>query len=359
MSDPDDRLRRARLSAQGLARPRAATPEEVVRGLLAVQAQDLRGARLAIRARSTGLTSAHVDEALTVRRSLVVGWLNRGTLHLVAAEDYWWLHGLTAARSEVANTRRLRQEGVSEVQAARGVEVVAEAVRSRGPRTRAQLKDELDDAGVPTERQALVHVLFAASIVGYLVRGPIVDGEQAFVDATSWIGAPEALDPVESLARLARRYLAGHGPASDRDLARWTGLSLGAARAAFASLGDEVRPWDDGLSRLASGPSAGSLPPPRLLGAFDPILHGWSSRAVFVGDHHSIVTSNGVFRPTALIDGRTAATWTLDHRGVILRPLEAMSASTMDALEQDARAVQRYLGRPETGIVAVEPAGRH
>jgi len=330
-----------------------------VRGLLAVQAQDLRGSRLAIRARSTGLTSADVDDALTVRRSLVVGWLNRGTLHLVAAEDYWWLHALTASRSEVANARRLRQEGVSEAQAARGVDVVVEAVRARGPLTRAQLKDHLDDAGVPTERQALVHVLFAASIDGCLVRGPIVDGEQAFVDPTSWIGAPELLDASQSSARLARRYLAGHGPAGERDLAKWAGLSLGAARAAFAEVGDEVAPWGDGLSQLASPSSAAPLPPPRLLGPFDPILHGWASRAVFVGDHHGIVTSNGIFRSTALVEGKTTATWTLDDRGVILRPLEAMSATTMDALEQDARAVQRYLGRPEKGIVAVEHSHRY
>lgn len=61
-----------------------------------MQAQDLRAARLALRARGDGLTAASVDAALTAERSLVVGWLGRGTLHLVSRDDYPWLLGLTA-----------------------------------------------------------------------------------------------------------------------------------------------------------------------------------------------------------------------------------------------------------------------
>jgi hypothetical protein len=83
-----------RCAAQLLGGNRAGSAEEVAERLLAIQAQDLRGARLAIRARSAGLSASDVDSALT-RRSLIVTWLNRGTLHLVRAEDYWWLHPLT------------------------------------------------------------------------------------------------------------------------------------------------------------------------------------------------------------------------------------------------------------------------
>ena len=54
--------------------------------LLAVQAQDLRMARLALRARGAARSAAAVDAALTDDRSLVAGWLMRGTLHLVARE---------------------------------------------------------------------------------------------------------------------------------------------------------------------------------------------------------------------------------------------------------------------------------
>ena len=344
-------LRCARLGAQGLVDRRATDVDEVVRHLLAVQAQDLRAATLAVRARTTGLTRADVDEALTVRRSLVVSWLHRGTLHLVAAEDYWWLHALMAPRIVTGNTRRLRQEGVSAIQAARGVEVVADAVRSLGPQTRSQLQRHLDEAGVPTAGQALVHVLVAASIAGLVVRGPMVGRHHAFVDPASWIGPPQPVDPEASLARLARRYLASHGPADAGDLAKWSGLPLGAARRGFAAIADELAPFGGGLSRLADHPPTADLPAPRLLGGFDPILHGWASRELFVGAHQGIVTTNGVFRPTALVDGRTTATWTLNAGVLRLRPLEPLRTASRRALERDAGDVQRYLGLPEIGLV--------
>src|SRR5262249_44350056 len=72
-----------RLTAQLVAGAPARDPVAVVERLLAVQAQDARGARLAVRSRSAGLTAADVDRALTDARSLLVTWLNRGTLHLV------------------------------------------------------------------------------------------------------------------------------------------------------------------------------------------------------------------------------------------------------------------------------------
>ncbi len=208
-----------RLAAQLLSGPPARTPDAVVQRLLAVQAQDARGARLAVRGRSIGLHATDVDDALNDGR-LVVTWLNRGTLHLIGAEDYWWLHPLTTPPLETGNRRRLRQEGVGERQAERGVEVVAEAVRSHGPQTRAELRERLDAAGVPTAGQALVHVLLAASLRGHVVRGPMRGAGHEFVSVADWLGeAPEPLERPDALARLARRYLAGHGPADAPDLA--------------------------------------------------------------------------------------------------------------------------------------------
>ena len=56
-----------RLTSQLLSGKPATSPEEVTRLLLAVQAQDARGARLAIRVRTSGLTAADIDRALDDR----------------------------------------------------------------------------------------------------------------------------------------------------------------------------------------------------------------------------------------------------------------------------------------------------
>jgi hypothetical protein len=348
----DTGLVAARLSSQQLIGPPARSPEEVVDRLLAVQAQDARGARLSVRSRSTGLVAADVDHALSVTRSLLVTWLNRGTLHLVTAQDYWWLHPLTTPQLASANERRLRQEGVTPTEAERGVAVVTEAVTSDGAQTREQLRRRLDDAGVPTAGQAMVHVLFAASLRGHVVRGPVIGNESAFVSVPHWLGpAPAALDRDEALGLLARRYLAGHGPAVAQDLARWAGVTLGDARLGLEVIADEAAVTDNGLVLAAGHREADLLPPPRLLGQFDPLLHGWVSREPFVGEHHGVVTTNGIFRPVALVEGRVIATWGLPAGGVEIRPLEPIPSSALDALIDDAGDVLRFLGLPDRPVV--------
>ena len=347
----DDSLLRERLRAQGLTGPRATTPEAVVDRLLAVQAQDGRGFRLAIRSRSDGLARADVDRALT-EREMVVGWLNRGTLHLVRRDDYWWLHALTAERQRTGNRRRLREEGVSEVHAARGVRVVAAALATEGPLTRAALRARLDAAGVPTAGQALVHVLMAASIDGALVRGPVVDGELAFVDPVAWIGIPPTLPDRDALlGRLALRYLEGHGPAEAVDLAAWSGLPLRDAHRGLEAVADATVDLPSGNVALRDRGRRPALPPPRLLGPFDPVLHGWKSRDFVVGPYRDVVTVNGIFRPVALVDGRVVGTWRLADGMVTLEPREGLPGAVLDALILEGAAVLRYLGLPARPVL--------
>jgi len=340
----------ARLTAQLLAGEPAPDPVAATGRLLAVQAQDPRGMRLAIRARTPlGRTSAaDVERALTEDRTLVVSWLNRGTLHLVRREDWPWLQALTTPPLRTASARRLAQEGVPPADAQRAVAAVERALADEGPLTREALRERVAAAGVRTEGQALVHVLLAATLALGLVRGPLQGARHAFALAREWLGE-EALAPVArgaALAELARRYLASHGPADARDLARWSGLPLRDARAGLAAIASELSERPDGLVELADAPPAAPLPPPRLLGAFDPLLLGWVSREDVLGEHAAtnVVTANGIFRPIALVRGTAAATWRLERGRVALEPLRPLSRAAATALQRDGADVRRFLG---------------
>lgn len=331
-----------RLQAQLLAGRPERRPAAVARRLLAVQGQDARGVRLAIRARTRGLSAADVDHALTEERSLVIGWLNRGTLHLVCSDDYFWLHALTAPPRFTGNARRLEQEGVTQRAAERAVAVIERSLAAEGPLTRAQLGARIADAGVRTENQALVHLLMLASLRGLVVRGPMVGRQQAYVLVRDWIGAPTKINRDRALAELARRYLAGHGPAGERDLAYWAGLPLRDARVGLKAIGSELEARADGLVDLPRQTHAPKLPSARLLGAFDPLLLGWSSREPLLGAHDARVVRGGVFRPVALIRGRAVATWRLDGHEVKLEPFAPIGDGTRE-LFAEMRDVVRYL----------------
>ncbi|HEX7536749.1 MAG TPA: winged helix DNA-binding domain-containing protein [Dermatophilaceae bacterium] len=332
-----------RLAAQLLSGPPAGGVGQVVDRLLAVQAQDLRAARLAVRSRTTGLTAADVDRELN-DCTLVVTWLNRGTLHAVRPQDYWWLQRLTTPQLATGNAKRLSQEGVSPAQADRGVSVIERAIAADGPMTRAQLREIVAAADVPVAGQALVHILMLSAIRGLTVRGPVIGTQQAFVLVRDWLGEPPGVtDRDTALCELARRFLAGHGPADDRDLARWAGITLGDARRGLRAVGAELEERPGGLADLAGRHAPEGRPRPKLLGGFDPLLHGWVDRTPVLGANQTIVTKNGIFRPFALVDGRAVATWSVPRGQVKLEPFERIAAPILADLEREARDVERFL----------------
>jgi hypothetical protein len=333
-----------RLTAQALSGEPLRSPEAVAERLLAVQGQDPRGARLAVRARTVGLSAADVDRALTEERSLLITWLNRGTLHLVRSEDYPWLQALMTPPLRTSAARRLRQEGVGEKETERAVRIIEKALTDEGPQTRVQLRERLQRGKVPTAGQALIHILFLAAVRGIAVRGPMVGKEHAYVLVRDWLGEQKPVDRERALAELARRYLVGHGPADDRDLARWAGLPLRDARAGLAAIAGELEERPDGLVDLAKRPAAAPLPPPRLLGAYDPLLLGWTSREEIVGPHKILVTNNGLFRPFALVKGRAVARWGLSGGKVTIEHLDEVKKKDAAALEKDAQRVLEFMG---------------
>ncbi len=332
----------ARLSAQLLSGEPAADVLEATRHLLAVQAQDPRAARLALRSRSAVGHSSAVDRALSTERSLLITWVNRGTLHLIAAEDEPLLHALTTPQQRRSSDRRLSQEGVTPADARRGVAAIVKALGENGPMTRTQIRTVLEETRVPTAGQALVHVLFRATLDGLIVRGPMLGGEQAFALVVDWLGERPRIDRDRALAELARRYLAGHGPAEDRDLAKWAQLPLRDARRGLDAIASELDQRLDGLVDLRRDEPA-PLPPARLLAPFDPLLLGWRSREFILRDPAEVVTVNGIIRATVLICGRVAGTWALPGGRVELRLWEEQSRAKAVALEREASAVEAYL----------------
>jgi hypothetical protein len=168
--------------------------------------------------------------------------------------------------------------------------------------------------------------------------------EHAYVLTRDWLGPSPAFDRDAALAELARRFLVGHGPAGERDLARWAGLPLRDSRAGLAAIATELEEREDGLIALAARRNSDpDLPPPRLLGGFDPVLLGWLPREPILGRHESRIVSGGVFRPFAMVGGRAVAGWKLEKGTVAIEPFGRIARPDRAALDADAADVERFL----------------
>jgi hypothetical protein len=234
---------------------------------------------------------------------------------------------------------------VSSRDAERGIATIEGALAEEGPLGSRQLRERLAEAGVRSEGQALYHLLFQASLRGLIVRGPVVGRTHAYVLVRDWLGEPKPVDRDAALPEFARRYLAGHGPASERDMARWAGIPLRDVRAGLAGIEAQLDQPGDGLVDLKGRPPAAKLPPPRLLGWFEPVLLGWVSRELIYGDDRSFMTDPKLLDPFALVRGRAVAHWRMqDGRVALDEPFAPLAKADREALERDAADVERFLG---------------
>src|SRR5918998_3866973 len=94
-----------RLVAQRVAGPRFPEAAAAVRGLLAVQAQDLPGALTSVALRTPDGSRAGVEAALE-SGALVRSWPMRGTLHLTPAADLHWMLDLLGSRALAGAAKR-------------------------------------------------------------------------------------------------------------------------------------------------------------------------------------------------------------------------------------------------------------
>jgi hypothetical protein len=115
------------------------------------------------------------------------------------------------------------------------------------------------------------------------------------------------------------------------------------ARDGLAAIASELRERADGLVELKRRPPAAALPPPRLLGSYEPVLLGWTSRELILADHEPRVVSGGLFRPFALARGKAIATWTISAERVALEPFGRFTPADRAALEREAKDVTRFL----------------
>ncbi|WP_186356757.1 winged helix DNA-binding domain-containing protein [Streptomonospora sp. PA3] len=336
----DDRLRFARMNAQLLAGPPAAGAAGAVRGAAALQAQDAQALGLAVRARTAGLVAGDVRRAVAEDRSVVRTWAMRGTLHAVPAADAGWIVGLVGPVFLRRFRKRRLDLGLDDALCERAEHAIREVLSDGAGLTRGRLVEELNRVGVPVPAagQAPAHLVLYAALRGVVCRGPDAaggDGEPTCVLMRDWVGAWEARDTESALARLARRYLWGHGPAAPEDFRAWSGLPAPMVRRAWELVSAELA--EVSTSRgptwapkefAESLPTAAPNPAVQMVGSFDAYLLGYQGRDSAVPPRYArrIAPGGGIIHPAVLVEGCAAARWRWGRgrETVVVEPFEPL-----------------------------------
>lgn len=330
-----------RLRSQRLAGAQPTDPAAVVRALGAVQAQDYEHALWAVGVRLRAAGAADVVRAIEAAR-IVRTWPLRGTLHFVTAEDAAWMVRLTGPRQLAAKARRRRALGLGPAAIERALRVLAD-VLSVGPVPRAQVLARLAQAGVSTEGQRGYYLLFHAALAGLICAGPAACGQPTFVLLARWVKKPRHLDGEEALAELARRYVGGHGPVTERDFAWWAGLTLTEARAGLAAAGPPVVARTvEGVRYWWQPARAGDADEVQLLPGFDEYVLGYRDRGVVLADRFAGRIGGGVVRPALLVAGQVVGTWSARRRAGDVAITLSPFANVRGLLTRARPAAERY-----------------
>ncbi|MGG5257705.1 winged helix DNA-binding domain-containing protein [Phycicoccus avicenniae] len=329
-----------------------------VRSLLAVQAENLDQTGWALASRSAvGLALAELV-GLLADGMLVRTHVLRPTWHLVHREDLRWLLELTGPRVRAQVARQLERDlGLDAAAVAACTDVVLGTLAERPDRTREELGEALVAAGHVLDGMRLMVVLAHAEMGLLLGSGaPRPDGgtgTQTYRLLEDLPPDPHA-DRDEALGALVRRYVLGHGPATERDLAYWATLTLTDVRRGFSTAAADLESFEHDGRTFWHAP--GESPPPRsrtprvhLIHLLDEWYRGYqdSRRVVDAAGLHPVGREPSI--GLLVVDGQIAGAVRRTVRPSVVtfevthyRPLTAAERRALDA---EARAYGAHLDR--------------
>lgn len=362
----DRALNRALLARQGLLARTKEPLVEVVEAIGAMQGQAWAALPVGLWSRMSSFAPAELYAALD-RGELLWGIGIRGTLHLVSARQHP-TYAAIAAATPTGSWHRAIAETTPAMRELR--EALLELADDR-PRTNEEIRElaeawvgehpnAIDPRELEAQRSLKWRPIYRWSA---LVRVP-GDGSfgakapAAHRSAPSPPGSRRSPSVEDALEQVARMHLRAFGPATDEDVAGWIGWRTPPIRKLLDGLGSALARFEDEHGRTlydlpqAPRPDPDTDVAPRLLGAFDSTLlaYGAKRRERILPEALREVVyqkANLQIRPTILIDGLVAGTWSLDVRRreatLTLRPAGKLTRANRTALSAEGAGLLEAL----------------
>jgi hypothetical protein len=343
---------RRRLHVQRLTGEPFATPAQAVAFSGVVQAQEYAEAlwSLALRVRDH---DAAAVEAACDRGEILRTHVLRPTWHFVAAADLRWMLRLTGARIIAKDAGRMRQLGLDDATLAAIHELLAATLSDGEPRTRRELAAAVEAAGIDTSGQRIAHAVLHAELSGVLCSGPRRGPHHTYLPFDERVPPAPERGRDEDVAELVLRYFESHGPATLRDFAWWSGLTIADAKLGLAAAGPRLQTAADehGTPWIAAATPAGDEPLPRsgalLLGTYDETVVAYRDLRTVAADGRP---GSELHQRPIVIGGRFAGTWRrrlTKHEVVVELSLCATPGSAeRHALHAAAERFGSFVGLP-------------
>jgi winged helix DNA-binding protein len=347
----DIELLRKRQHNQHLSGALFKQPEEVVRWLGAVQAQDYAGAKWALGVRLPGVTDQDVERAYTdgaILRTHVM----RPTWHFVAPADIRWLLALTAPRVHALNALYYRKSELDKRTFQRSRKVLTRALRDGRQLTRDELRSEFTQAGIPTDGELrMAYLMMNAELEGVVCSGPRRGKQFTYALLEERVPQVGLLERDEALSELIRRYFASRGPATLEDFGWWSGLTAEDAKrgveAAKSQLECATYKGQTHWIAQAVYITSSDYQPAHLLPNYDEYGIGYRDRSAFFDAEGA---SRLIFNNQIFINGRLAGTWkrTLRKDAVVVETntFESLAKAESRAVAAAARRYGEFLRLP-------------
>ncbi len=324
---------------------------ELMHWLGPIQAQDYAHSKWALGLRLPHVTNREVEQAIADRK-LVRGWILRGTLHTVAAQDMHWLLDLVASRIISSSKGRNRQLGLDEETFARCEEIFLQVLKGKKELTRDEIATILQEEGITAEGQRLYHILHRAGLDQVICFGSRREKQFTFTLLDEYVPKSQRLQPDDPLLELARRYFTSRAPATLEDFVWWSGQTKTAAKKVILAL-DDLLDAKQVAGQIYYLPKGASEMPAQnklyLIPAFDEYVIAYRDRtAALPADKTQVVISkNGIFYPAIVDNGIVIGTWKrkVKKEQVIILPelFETPTAQTKKRIEIAAQAFADFL----------------
>jgi hypothetical protein len=318
MKDFAARLIALRLRNQWLTRTTFRDPAEVVAWLGAVQSQDYPGAKWALGQRAIGSTDASVERAFN-EGAILRTHILRPTWHFVAPADLRWMMALSGPRVDARCRTYYTKLELDPALLNRSRKVFERALEGGHQLTRTELQQALARAKIAVAGIRLAFVVMRAELDAVICSGARRGKHFTYALFDERVPAGNAWTRDQALAELTVRFFASHGPATVKDFAWWSGLTVQDVRNGIAMVKPALAKEDIGNRTYWFVPSKSSAPAASrtafLLPNYDEYLVAYKDRDAGVSTVIAQRVVEGTFDAYAhflVLDGKLAGTWRRD-----------------------------------------------